>query len=484
MTIILYGNSYKYEIEAVVKIFFPAVRFNFISAEAFLKAGAEDDYCRAKMRRFREHIYLIADIRLGCRVWHRAIRTKDGDCEALLCRMIYTALSKLSGITSPWGMLTGVRPVKLVRKLLAENPDENALMRHFQQKYLIPHENKLRLAVDIAHTQEKILNSLPKDSFALYAGIPFCPTRCTYCSFVSQPAGSVRAMIPRYTELLCEELEYIANTAEECALRLDTVYLGGGTPTALPEKELNQLLGHIKGRFDFSHLREFCVEAGRPDTITPQKLEILKRHGVSRISINTQTTKQETLDIIGRKHSVAQFFDSFSLARKLGFENINTDLIAGLPGESPEDFKKTLDSILLLQPEGVTVHTLTMKRSAEMFGGKLPDADAAKKMIDYAHHALRNAGYEPYYLYRQKNTAGNLENTGYAKPGFESLYNVYIMEECQTIFAAGCAGISKIIGKNVTRICNYKYPNEYTSGFSEIIKRKKDILAALKNNNY
>lgn len=480
MTIILDGNSYKYEIEAVVKIFFPAIRFNFSPQNM-----QDDDFCLAKMRKFKNYTYLIVKIQLKNRLIRRTCRIPTADCdskcEETLCRMIYVSLSRITGKVSPWGMLTGIRPIKLIRKKLMESDAESAF-KYFQDKFLFSDRKKFDLALNISQTQEKLLSDLPKNSFGLYVGIPFCPTRCSYCSFVSQATNAVKNLIPKYISLLCKELEETALIAKRFNLKLDTVYLGGGTPTSLSADQLNTLLKSIKSFFDFSSLREFCVEAGRPDTITREKLEVLSNHNVSRISVNPQTLVQSTLDRIGRCHSTEQFYESFQLARSLGFSNINTDLIAGLPDEAVDDFKKTLDSIINLQPEGITIHTLTIKRSSEMFFNHKANNPFASEMVEYAHDALKLSNYIPYYLYRQKNTSDNLENTGYCKPCFESLYNIYIMEECQTILATGCAGVSKIVNNDIKRVHNYKYPHEYISDFQAILKRKSDIINILENN--
>lgn len=478
MTIVLDRNPYKYEIEAVVKIFFPADRFNFV----YNGSAPDGDLCLARLRVTRKYAYLTVIIRIGGKVLRKSRRlaAQTGDCENAFCRMLYSGLSRLTGKSSPWGMLTGIRPVKLVRERLAHNPDTHDLLRFFGEKYMVTSDEKLLLAAKIASVQETLLNGLPEKGFGLYVGIPFCPTRCTYCSFVSQPTAAVMSLIPQYTELLCRELEQTAELAAQFGMKPDTVYFGGGTPTALSAEQLDALLGCVRDCFDLSALREFCVEAGRPDTITPEKLATLKKHGVTRISINPQTLRQETLDLIGRKHTTAQFFESFRLAREMGFDNINTDLIAGLPQETADDLRRTLDGVLELRPEGITMHTLTIKRSADMFGNRSFN-ESTPEMIEHAHRTLQGAGYLPYYLYRQKNTSGNLENTGYALPGRESLYNIYIMEECQTILATGCAGSSKVVGNgSVKRVCNYKYPHEYVTDFNAILRRKDELRALLR----
>ena len=312
--------------------------------------------------------------------------------------------------------------------------------------------------------------------------IPFCTSRCSYCSFVSHSIANsnARKLLPEYLEKLAQEIEETGAIAKGIGLKLESVYFGGGTPGVLEAPQMDRLLGAIEKSFDLSHLREYTVEVGRPDTVTPEKLRILKLHNVGRISINPQTFNQKTLDIIGRNHSVEQAVKSYQLAKAYGFDSINMDLIAGLPEETFEDFRSSVDTAISLSPENITVHTLALKRSSELnaSGAGVSGGNEAKKMLEYASERLASCGYAPYYMYRQSKCVGNLENVGWCKAGKECLYNVFMMEECHTVLAVGAGGVTKLCNQetnNVERIFNYKYPYEYISGFDKISERKNGI---------
>ncbi|MCQ2478901.1 MAG: coproporphyrinogen dehydrogenase HemZ, partial [Clostridia bacterium] len=330
---------------------------------------------------------------------------------------------------------------------------------------------------------EKAITSLSRpESFSLYLSVPFCPSRCSYCSFVSHSVDKAKNIIPRYVELLCEELKITGEIANKLGLRLETVYMGGGTPTTLEANQLDTVLKTVRDNFDMSNVREFTVEAGRPDTVTIEKLKAIKTNGVSRISINPQTLNDDVLRAIGRNHTAQQAAEAFVLARKLGFENINMDLIAGLPGDTFESFKSTVERVIYYGPESVTVHSLSMKRASYMsISGEYPEIEAGKvasDMVDFARTRVSENGIVPYYMYRQSKTVGNLENVGYAKHGFEGLYNVYIMDETHTILACGASAVTKLRephGNYIDRIFNFKYPYEYISRFEEMTDRKQGI---------
>jgi oxygen-independent coproporphyrinogen-3 oxidase len=341
---------------------------------------------------------------------------------------------------------------------------------------------KILLASKTMHREEKILAQNSPQDFSLYLSVPFCPTRCAYCSFVSSSVEKTMKLIPQYVELLCKEIEAAAKQAEKLNLHLVSVYMGGGTPTTLTAQQLDQVLSCVKRSFDFSLCREYTVEAGRPDTITSEKLAVLKKWGTDRISINPQTLNDRVLEVIGRRHTAKQTREAFLMARKAGFENINMDLIVGLPGESVESFYDTLNTLLEWAPESITVHDLALKRSSRLYQeGKIQeDAAAACVMLDYADRILPENGYTPYYLYRQSRMVGNLENVGFAKPGFESPYNVFIMDESQHILGCGAGAVTKLCvpqksGQRIRRIFNFKYPFEYISRHEEILERKKQV---------
>lgn len=405
----------------------------------------------------------------------------DDDNELVSAQLLYKLLCDFTGLTQPWGILTGVRPVKLLRKLAEESNEEQAVKK-FEKDFFVSNE-KIALSRETEHNERKILELSRPESFSLYVGIPFCPSRCSYCSFVMASIERAEKLIEPYTKLLCEEIKRTAEIANKLGLRLETVYLGGGTPTTLSAEQLDTVLRTVNKSFDMSTCREFTVEAGRPDTIDSAKLFALKENKVDRISINPQTTNDEVLKTIGRKHTAQQFFDAFELARKCGFDNINTDLIAGLPTDTPESFKNSLDSIVRLNAECITVHTLCMKRASRLTTEgvtlDLQQARDAREMLAYTQNILGQNEYIPYYMYRQSRMVGNLENVGWSKRGFESLYNVYVMDETHTILACGSGGVTKLKRNNpdyLERIFNFKYPYEYIDRFDELIQRKSGIM--------
>lgn len=405
----------------------------------------------------------------------------DDDNELVSAQLLYKLLCDFTGLTQPWGILTGVRPVKLLRRL-AEGSSEEQAVKKFEKDFFVSNE-KIALSRETEHNERKILELSKPESFSLYVGIPFCPSRCSYCSFVMASIERAEKLIEPYTKLLCEEIKRTAEIANKLGLRLETVYFGGGTPTTLSAEQLDTVLGTVNKSFDMSTCREFTVEAGRPDTIDIAKLFALKENKVDRISINPQTVNDEVLKTIGRKHTAQQFFDAFELARKCGFDNINTDLIAGLPTDTPESFKNSLDSIVRLNAECITVHTLCMKRASRLTTEgvtlDLQQARDAREMLAYTQNILGQNEYIPYYMYRQSRMVGNLENVGWSKKGFESLYNVYVMDETHTILACGSGGVTKLKRNNpdyLERIFNFKYPYEYIDRFDELIQRKSGIM--------
>lgn len=342
---------------------------------------------------------------------------------------------------------------------------------------------KAELAAEVAAYEWPVKKAMYKDGISLYIGIPFCPTRCLYCSFVTCGTRQAAKLIPDYVCALKKEIEYTGRLVAENNRTTETVYIGGGTPTTLSAKQLDDMLGQIHKSFDLSHCREFTVEAGRPDTITPEKLEVLKKHGVNRISINPQTMNAQTLKIIGRAHTPQQIKDAFMLAKNYNFDCINMDIIAGLPGESAEMFKYTLNEAAGLDPGNITVHTMSIKRSSRLHeylsDYELTSGAEVERMIDYARRFMSDNGYHPYYLYRQKNQLGNLENVGYSKDGLDSLYNIYIMEELQTILALGCGGVTKTVDPvtdRIERVFNVKEPQDYLARLDEMLKRKDNIF--------
>lgn len=407
----------------------------------------------------------------------------------IVTKMVYRFLSEKTGQEMAWGMLTGVRPTKLAMHQM-ENGMNEAQAKAFLQEVYCVSEKKARLAVDIACREKALLSKLDYlNGFSLYVGIPFCPSICSYCSFSSSPIDVWSPRMDDYLKALCIELHHIAKETE--GKTLNTIYIGGGTPTTLTAKQLEKLLNVVDELFlneeRGAELLEYTVEAGRPDSITKEKLEVLCSHPVTRISVNPQTMQQKTLDLVGRRHTVQAVKDIFHLARELGFDNINMDLIAGLPGENAEDMRDTLRQIEELSPDSLTVHSLAIKRAARM-AQEQPVRDLHTEITEMVEDAAKTAeklGLVPYYLYRQKNIAGNFENVGYAKADKAGIYNILIMEEKQTIYAAGAGATTKIVlpekiktenGKetNLIRIENVKNIEEYIARIDEMIKRKSN----------
>lgn len=396
-------------------------------------------------------------------------------------RGLYGMLSSLTGKELSWGILTGIRPVKLVYEMLEKGAGEEAIFDKMAEEYLCSRE-KTETSIQIARRELEILTEMDyKNGYSLYIGIPFCPSTCLYCSFTSYSIEKHGDLVEDYLNALEKELRYGSTCFPD--KKLSTVYLGGGTPTTLSARQLDRLLGLIKDLYDFTHVREFCVEAGRPDSITREKLEVIKSHGVNRISVNPQSMQQRTLDLIGRRHTVEQINDAFRMARDLGFDNINMDIIIGLLGETPSDVRDTLEKIRPLDPESLTVHTLAIKRAARLNIEKdqyrgLRAQNTAEMLRITREYACKN-GYLPYYLYRQKNMEDNLENIGYARHGREGLYNILIMEEKQTILAMGAGAMSKFVFHDmnkIERVENVKALKDYIGRIDEMINRKKEFL--------
>lgn len=414
-------------------------------------------------------------------------RSKKELHEAFKCTL-YTKLSAQLNKTLPWGYLTGVRPSKIAYTLLEKGADREQILEAFTKKHLAS-EKKAQLALQVAQTEKSILEKMDyKNGYSLYIGIPFCPTTCLYCSFTSYSLAAYQSKVQPYLEALLKEMKYVSEAMR--GRRLDTVYFGGGTPTTLSAGQLDMLLTELERQFDLSACRELTVEAGRPDSITYEKLCVLKAHHVDRISINPQTMNQQTLDLIGRRHTVEQIEEAFALAGKAGLDNINMDMILGLPGENKEMVQHTLEKIKALAPESLTVHSLAIKRAAALniwrekyLDLQMDNSDEIVSMAaDYAHQM----GHQPYYMYRQKNMAGNFENVGYSKPGLECIYNILIMEEKQTIIAMGAGASTKIVFQNETeggqagrieRIENVKDVTNYIQRIDEMIERKRKFFS-------
>lgn len=403
----------------------------------------------------------------------------DGDKNRLK-RQIYRKLEALTGKSPKWGILTGIRPVKLAGELQRQLGSPRAAAEALQQEYLVSKE-KTDLVLELYQYQQEQLFQPLRDSAGVYIGIPFCPTRCLYCSFTSNQKGPEE--IERYLQALEREILFAGQKMKENSILPESIYIGGGTPTTLTEHQLRRLLSQIRQAFDCSVLKEFTVEAGRPDTVTPEKLQVFKEFGVGRISINPQSMHQRTLELIGRSHTAEETKGAFQMAREAGIPVINADLIAGLPRESTEDFLASLQQVMGFAPENITLHTLAVKRSSRLKeldqGYHYRKPEMTEEMLGRAGQILRRAGYRPYYLYRQKHTAGSTENIGYCKSDALSLYNVRIMEEAQTIVALGAGGITKVYypaENRLERVPNVSNYEIYIERLEEMMRRKQDNL--------
>ena len=472
MLLIQNGFCCEYEMNIFINIFFGkedgVIKTDFFDKKGEIFAKTEIEYNGKKY--FGEFSFHFDSEKESKRV----VKKFFGVC---VVRSFINAAEKVRKITLPWGVLSGIRPAKYLRELKEEGKTEEEIKKILTEIFGVS-EEKYLLSKKVSENEEEILKKVKKNSVSLYIGIPFCPSRCLYCSFVSTDVKISGKYIDEFCDLLVCEIEKTGELLKELSLSVQNIYVGGGTPTTLSEKHLEKILSAVNKSIDTENIEEFTVEAGRPDTITAEKLNILKKFGVNRISINPQTLNQKTLDLIGRKHRVDEFLKAFSLAKKAGFSVINTDLIAGLPDETFEMFKYSLDKVAELNPENITVHSMCIKRAAQLNFAKIPltNSETVEKMLSYTEKVMGKCGKEPYYMYRQKNISGNLENVGYSKKEHFSRYNINIMEEVQTIIGLGGGGVSKIVkGDRIERIANFKEPYEYIKRFDEILSKKEEI---------
>lgn len=485
MVVYIKDHKFHYEIENLCSVFFPYEKINI--EEYVEPTEFANSYIYTEMLEEEYENKLSVKVQINSiNYFEEAVVEKtrenfDSECERTLAILLFNILSKATGISPPWGILTGVRPIKLMRKLINELGDKEAL-NYFKEKLLVSDE-KAELSFNVAKTQKKTLDLSTTKSFSLYVSIPFCPTRCSYCSFVSQSVEKSNKLIPEYLTFLLRELEYTGEIIKKLGLKLETVYIGGGTPTVLSATELKILIEKIYVSFDMKTCREFTVEAGRPDTIKKEKLKVLKDLKVTRLSINPQTLNDKTLETIERKHTAKQVIEAFDMARKGGFNNINMDVIVGLPGEVYSDFVLTLKQICRLNPENITVHALAMKRASRLSKQEVVSennqAEIVSNMLNFANTQLYQNKYFPYYLYRQSKMVGNFENIGWAKKNFENYYNIYIMEEAHSIISCGAGGVTKLkdpYNDYIERVNNFKFAYEYITRFDEIILRKDKVL--------
>ena len=485
------GEDYEQDIRPLVKSFYPEDEIVIAGKEDFVEKAEPDKFLSLDLAPERFELRFQTEDRSYTETEDFSVLLpgaykNEGIPDRrmyrnYLHRKLYGVLAKETGQELPWGTLTGIRPTKQALERLVQKESRESIANYFKTEYLCSDE-KTELCIRVAEKEQKLLYGIEdKDSYSVYIGIPFCPSICLYCSFSSYSLKQYESYVEPYLEALFKEIEYAGTCFPE--KELVSIYIGGGTPTTLSAEQLRRLLKKVKETFDFSHLREWTVEAGRPDSITKDKLIVLKEEGVTRISINPQSMQQKTLDLIGRKHTTEQIKEAFALARECGHDNINMDLIIGLTGETAQDVRETLAQIDALSPDSLTVHTLAVKRAArlnaEMDRYRELRSKEAVEMMQACQDYTKSRGYEPYYLYRQKNMAENLENIGYAKPGKEGLYNILIMEEHHTILALGSGGSTKFnfAGTNrLERVENVKSVKDYIERIDEMIGRKKKFL--------
>ena len=503
--------QYEYEIHALVKAFYPAWDLKILTPESVIKDKkileispvmelefGEDEVrfiiCNSlhnfdKNDNVLQHTSDTVDVSDKDSVYTlHTDQVSVADYKNTFGRFLYTSLQEETGISLPWGNLTGIRPTKIAMTMLDNGKSEQDVAEYLMRDHFVSKE-KIELGIEIAKREREILSTLHyEDGYSLYIGIPFCPTTCLYCSFTSYPIGVWKERVADYLTALEKEMDAVAQMYQNKIL--DTVYIGGGTPTSLSAEELDRLFTKLKNTFDFRTVQEFTVEAGRADSITEEKLQVMHSYGVTRISVNPQTMNQETLKLIGRQHTVDQVVDAFHMARKVGFDNINMDIILGLPGESKEDVAATIEAIQVLAPDSLTVHSLAVKRASKLNQwieeNGITAFNNTEETMQIAEKGARDMGMVPYYLYRQKNMSGNFENVGYSAKDKYGIYNILIMEEKQTIVALGAGSITKKVSRKVSkdgsesilieRCENVKEVAQYIERIDEMIERKKALL--------
>ena len=479
MLIIQNGYECEYELKLFSGMFFDRDEDGYIFSNF--------EYGNGEINVYTEIIYgfdtYFEDYRFAFDTENKSERLIKKVFTAACTKSFVHAARKIKNINLPWGVMCGIRPAKNMRLLLEEGMSSAEAENVFKTVYEVSNE-KTALARKVAENESRLIKDISPDSVSLYIGIPFCPTRCLYCSFVSTDIHTSGKYIDEFVGKLMLEIDKTAQIIRKLGKFAENIYIGGGTPTTLSAEQLSMIFERLHKNFDFSRIKEFTLEAGRPDTITEEKLFAAASGGVNRISINPQTMNPQTLKRVGRTHTPEMVCDCVKSARAAGFDNINMDLIAGLPGEDAEMFKNSIDEVIALNPENITVHSMCIKRAADLKQRvkQLTAAEEMNKMLSYAQKRMNETHREPYYMYRQKNSSGNLENVGYAKKGFMSTYNVNIMEEKQTIIAMGGGGSTKLVmGDRIERIFNFKDPLEYIRRFDEILRKKDEIPIIFSN---
>ena len=483
-------ERYKYAVEQMMLTLFPEERPEYPPREGRTLKG-ETNAARFTLRRSPVWTTVRAQVYRPQGMGQAAVRVGSGELDRppeqvyhtlqhALKMAFYQAGTALLGGEPPWGALTGVRPVKLPTRAMLAGATEAQACRELEREYHVS-PRRARLAVECARASLAEDRQLEEGQVSLYIGIPFCPTRCAYCSFVSADVGRALKLVDPYVEALLEEVRRTGQVLEQAGLRVRTLYVGGGTPTTLSASQLDRLLAAAEAHLPLAGCREMTVEAGRPDTITREKLEVLREHGIERISINPQTMSDQVPQAIGRRHTARDIREAFCTAREVDFACINMDLIAGLPQDSVEGFRDSLEEVLALRPENITVHTLAMKKGSRLMeeGGALPSGEETDRMVDLSLEALEGAGYRPYYLYRQKYMSGGLENVSWCLPGTENHYNIIMMEELQSVLSLGAGGVTKLVDRSsgrIVRLTNPKYPHDYLAMSAKVLEQKDEIL--------
>lgn len=475
--IVLNQNLYEQDIRPLFMAFFPGETISVCTPK-----DMKDEWEKQLQVIYREQTVKLLFRDKNGAVLEDQMQVDYGDHKETknrIKRMLYTMLSRYTEKKMPWGSLTGIRPTKIAMSMLEQGADEKEILHCYEEEYFCS-KRKAEMSLEIAKREKQLLSHIDyEEGYSLYIGIPFCPTTCLYCSFTSYPIGKWKKRVDEYLEAIEKEIDFTVKHFGH--KKLNTIYFGGGTPTTLTAEQLDRILTKVNTSFDLQYLQEFTVEAGRPDSVTREKLDVLKRQGVTRISINPQTMKQETLKIIGRQHTVEQVKEVFAMAREAGHTNINMDLILGLPNETIEDVRNTMEELKKLGPDNITIHSLALKRAARLniFKDdyreyKMENSD---EQINLTEDYARSLGMNPYYLYRQKNMSGNLENVGYAVPGKEGIYNILIMEEKQTIVALGAGATTKaVFGDRIERCENVKDVKTYLEKIDDMLDRKRKLF--------
>ena len=484
MTVILKGHDYKYAVEQMLLTLFPGERPVYDVEE---ENKITVSLCKGE-------VWLTATailtwhgrtVRHSCRAKTTQLTGVERDdarvCQRIVKLAFYRAGVEALGKEPPWGAMTGVRPVKIPTKAMLAGATAAQAKDILRRQYRVS-PLRANLAMDCAKASLAVKKSLQPEEISVYVGIPFCPTRCAYCSFISADVKHSLKLIDPFVEALVQEINAAGAALKRDGLKVKSVYFGGGTPTTLTAEQLDRVLSAMERHIDLSACTEYTVEAGRPDTINLEKLQVLAGHGVDRVSVNPQTMEDHVLRAMGRAHTAQQIEKAYELVRKAGRFIVNMDLIAGLPADDTEGFRRTLDKVMDMAPENITVHTLALKRGSTLTGGgfaaPLPDGAQVSEMLDYAWHKLSGGGYTPYYLYRQKFMSGSFENVGWCMPGCESVYNICMMEELQSILSLGGGGVTKLVNNatgSIERRANPKYPQEYLTRIDQICKEKEDI---------